>query len=235
MSMPRKAMQTLGFQACCLRCDAPDDAGLARCSSCIAHHRSIREVLAAAPTDDPLYQLAKELMAMAAAPHHYSHDDVHGAALNEQRRLAAGLVDEVAPMDDVDLAAMYEKQRQTSKRNVLQDVGNQNPWKDRPLLAEDAKTVAQNTWKLEGEAVDEHYGARTIPSQPIQQTDRSERPGEDTKLTDRVHAAASTSGMDEEAAEIFETLEFQERQAKRTALKEALQDVKELVDDDLEF
>jgi hypothetical protein len=41
--------------------------------------------------------------------------------------------------------------------------------------------------------------------------------------------------MDEEAAEIFGTLEFQERQAKRTALKEALQDVKELVDDDLEF
>ena len=86
-------MQELGFQACCLRCDAPDEAGTSRCSPCIQHHRSIREVIAAAPADDPLYQLAKELMAMAAEPHRYDHDEVHGASLLQQQRLAAALVD----------------------------------------------------------------------------------------------------------------------------------------------
>ena len=66
--------------------------------------------------------------------------------------------------------------------------------------------------------------------------DRSERIGEDTTLTDRVHAAAAAdSNLDPQAAEIFEELEFKQRQSKRKALKSAMDDVKELVDDDLEF
>ena len=69
-----------------LRC--PDVSGVARCSPCIQHHRNVREVLASAPPDDPLYQLAKEIMAMAAEPHRYDHDEVHGNALIEQQRLA---------------------------------------------------------------------------------------------------------------------------------------------------
>ena len=81
-------MQELGFQACCLRCDAPDEAGVSRCSTCIQHHRSVRETIAAAPPDEPLYQLARELMAMASEPHRYDHDEVHGSSLMEQQRLS---------------------------------------------------------------------------------------------------------------------------------------------------
>ena len=62
------------------------------------------------------------------------------------------------------------------------------------------------------------------------------RSGEDTTLTDRIHAAAATDqDLDEEAAEIFEVLEFKQRQSKREELKSAMKEVKELVDDDLEF
>ena len=43
MSMPRRAMKNMGLQACCLRCDEPDDAGSDRCKTCIGHHESIRE------------------------------------------------------------------------------------------------------------------------------------------------------------------------------------------------
>ena len=56
-----------------------------------------------------------------------------------------------------------------------------------------------------------------------------------TTLTDRVHAAVSSSGLDEEAAEIFEELEFKERQKKRAELDSAMKDIKDLVDDDLDF
>ena len=235
MSMPRKAMQELGFQACCLRCDAPDEAGAARCSPCIQHHRTIREVIAAAPADDPLYQLAKELMAMAAEPHRYDHDEVHGASLLEQQRLAGALVSAPAKPDGLAVSELFEQQRSTVKANALRDVGNQNPWKDAPLEAHEAQKVAETTWKLDGDE-GQHYGARTIPSQPIQRVDRSERIGEDTTLTDRVHAAAAAdSNLDPQAAEIFEELEFKQRQSKRKALKSAMDDVKELVDDDLEF
>ena len=99
-----KAMQELGFQACCLRCDAPDQPGVSRCGPCIQHHRAVRETLAAAPPDDPLYQLAKEIMAMAADPHRYDHDEVHGDSLIEQQRLAAALVGAPAPRTSDDIA-----------------------------------------------------------------------------------------------------------------------------------
>lgn len=234
MSMPRKAMQELGFQACCLRCDAPDKPGVARCTSCIQHHRAVREVVASAPPDDPLYQLAKEIMAMAAEPHRYDHDEVHGASLMEQQRLAATLVGSPAPRTTDDIVMVFEQQRAVEKVNAIRDVGNQNPWKDAPLQAEDAKKVGEETWLLHHE-VDEHYGARTIPSKPIAKVDRSERIGEDTELTDRVHAAASHSGLDKTSAKIFEDLEVKQRQSQRKELKDAVKDVNEMIDDDLEF
>lgn len=102
------------------------------------------------------------------------------------------------------------------------------------MQAADAKKVAEETWLLNPD-VDEHYGARTIPSKPIAKVDRSERIGEDTTLTDRVHAAASQTGMDEASAKIFEDLDFKQRQRRRQKMKDAMKDVKELVDDDLEF
>ena len=42
-------------------------------------------------------------------------------------------------------------------------------------------------------------------------------------------------GPDEEMSKIFEDIEFNRRQSERQALKSAMDDVKELVDDDLEF
>ena len=65
--------------------------------------------------------------------------------------------------------------------------------------------------------------------------DRSERIGEDTRLTDRVHAAAGQDGMEDDVAEIFGDIEFKQRQSKREDLKSAMKEVKDLVDDDLEF
>ena len=69
------------------------------------------EPLASAPPDDPLYQLAKEIMAMAAEPHRYDHDEVHGRALIEQQRLAGALVGERAKASSDDIEALFEQQR----------------------------------------------------------------------------------------------------------------------------
>ena len=41
--------------------------------------------------------------------------------------------------------------------------------------------------------------------------------------------------MDEASAKIFEDLDFKQRQRRRQKMKDAMKDVKELVDDDLEF
>ena len=44
--------------------------------------------------DTPVAKLARELMAMASAPHRYDHDEVHGEILRKQQRLAVGLMGE---------------------------------------------------------------------------------------------------------------------------------------------
>ena len=40
MSMPRRAMEQMGFSISCLTCDAPDVTGSSRCRSCIKAHES---------------------------------------------------------------------------------------------------------------------------------------------------------------------------------------------------
>ncbi len=229
-------MQELGFQACCVWCDAPDDASSKRCGPCIAHHRGVRETLAAGPPDDPLFQLSKEIMAMAADPHHYDHDEVHGPVLRELQRRAGSMVDAPLPSTTASINEVFQQQRRKKGVNVLQDIANQNPWKDQPLDAREAADIGAATWDLEGGEIDQHYGRRTIPSRPIDQVNRDERLGEDTELTDRVHAAAAQSeAIDEQVAEIFEAIEFKQRQDQRKELKKALDDVKKMIDDDLDF
>ena len=235
MSMPRKAMKELGFQACCLWCDAPDDAGAKRCGACITHHRTVRETIASSPPDDPLYQLAKEIMAFAAAPHRHDHDETHGSVLREQQRLAAGLSNPSPLPTSEQVGDLFAKQKSTQKESLIQQIGNKNPWKERPPSAEIARVLGEEAWSDDALVDDENYGARTVPSSPIQEVDRTERPGEDTNLTDRVLAAADVSAMDKDAAEIFEEIGFKRRQSEREDLKTTLKDIRKLVDDDLEF
>ncbi len=235
MSMPRKAMKELGFQACCLWCDAPDDAGAKRCGPCIGHHRVVRESIAASQPDDPLFQLAKEIMAFAAAPHRYDHDEVHGAVLREQQRRASGLSEPTPLPTSEQVGDLFAQQRTSSKESLIRQIGNKNPWKNKPPSAQVARILGQEAWEDEALRSDENYGARTVPSSPIERVDRTERSGEDTALTDRVQSAAEVSTMEDEVAEIFEEIEFNRRQTKRKELKTALKDIQELVDDDLEF
>ncbi len=123
--------------------------------------------------------------------------------------------------------------RQTKQQNVIQEIGNKNPWKDEVPERDVVQDVVRSVTPVE---VDLHaYGARTVPSRPIERIDRSDRVGEDTALMDRVHAAADQDGLDEDAAKIFEDIEFERRQKERKVLEGAMKDIKDMVDDDLEF
>ena len=175
-------------------------------------------------------------MAMAADPHHYDHDEVHGPVLRELQRRAGSMVDAPPRSTTTSIDEVFQQLKMKKKVNVLQDIANQNPWKDQPLDAQEAASVGEAMWNLGDGDIDEHYGRRTIPSRPIDAVNRDERLGEDTALTDRVHAAAAQSdAVDEQAAEIFEAIEFKQRQEQRKELKKALDDVKKMVDDDLDF
>jgi hypothetical protein len=221
MSMPRRAMKEMGFQACCLLCDASDEGAMDRCKSCIGHHRGVRDLLAKAPVDSSLYQFAKEILMMAAAPHRHDHDEVHGPALTHQQQLAAALTEEKPLPSSEDIVEVFQRQR---------------AGKDEGVVASDASTVESLNQAMFVDQVQmEQYGSRTVPSRKIEQVDRSDRSGEDTELTDRLEAATEAQTAPRELVDTVEERVFEERQKSREAWKSTLSDVKNLLDDELDF
>ncbi len=236
MSMPRRAMKELGLQACCLRCDEGDIVGSQRCKKCISHHRIVRETIASAPAEDQLFQFAKELVVMAASPHRHDHDEIHGPALIEQQRLAAALTTATPLPSSEEVGDLFAAQKNTQKANLIRDVANQNPWKDAAPGVEVANQIGLDAWSdAEAEASTANHGARTIPSKPIAKVDRSDRIGEDLELTDRLHAAADAQRVPVELAEEVENLGFEARQQARKDLKDAISELDEILDDDLDI
>ena len=234
MSMPRRAMKELGLQACCLRCDEGDIVGSQRCKKCISHHRIVRETIASAPAEDQLFQFAKELVVMAASPHRHDHDEIHGPALIEQQRLAAALTTATPLPSSEEVGDLFVAQKNTQKPNLIRDVANQNPWKDAAPGVEVANQIGLDAWSDdEAEASTANHGARTIPSKPIAKVDRSDRIGEDLELTDRLHAAADAQRVPVELVEEAENLGFEARQQARKDLKDAISELDEILDDDL--
>ena len=214
-------MKEMGFQACCLLCDAPDTAAEKRCKSCITHHRGVRDEIAKAPADDSLYQFAKEILMMAAAPHRHDHDDVHGPALTHQQRLAADLGERKPMPSSEEIVEVFERQR-ALKNDVFDAPNNQGIEQGNAAMYVDQTQLEQ-------------YGSRTVPSRSIDQVDRTDRVGEDTELTDRLEAATEAQAAPEELVEIVEEIVFEERQKNRAAWKDTLSDVKDLLDDDLDL
>jgi hypothetical protein len=236
MSMPRRAMKELGLQACCLRCDEADVGGSQRCKGCISHHRNVRELIAASASEDELFQFAKELVAMAASPHRHDHDEIHGEVLLEQQRLAAALITTTPLPTSEEVGDLFASQRNNEKSNIIRDVANQNPWKDDAPEVDVATKIGQEAWSdAEAEASIAHHGARTIPSKPIAKVDRSDRLGEDLQLSDRIHAAADAQNVPEELADDVEAIGFEARQRARKDLKDAISNLDEILDDDLDL
>ena len=230
MAMPRRAMKDLGFQACCLRCDAKDIAGSDRCRSCISHHKKVRDLIAKAPMSDELFQLARDLLAMAASPNRYDHDEEHGPTLIEQQRLANSMAESKPLPPSEEIGQLFASRAKVEKTNVVQSVGNQNPWKDE-LPPEEVLNHMVETLEME-ETV---HGARTIPSRPIAAVDRSDRLGEDRDMVDKIEAEKVAASAPDPLKEVVEAATIAQRKRDRADWKDARSEVSELLDDDLDL
>jgi len=230
MAMPRRAMKDLGFQACCLRCDAPDEVGTERCRSCITHHQRVRDDIAKAPQNDVLYQFARDLLAMAANPGRYDNDDVHGPTLLQQQRLANELSDPQEEVTSEDIEDIFALQASQEKSNIVQSIGNQNPWKDELPAEEVLNRMSESL-----EAEDRKDGARTIPSRPIPSVDRSDRIGEDREMSDKIAGGTAAAEVAEPLREVVEAATIEERVRSRENWDETISEVSELLDDDLDL
>ena len=118
--------------------------------------------------------------------------------------------------------------KKRNKMNVVQEVGNQNQWKDE-LPAEEI--LAQMVQGLE--AKERHDGARTVPSRPIKRADRSDRVGEDREMFDRIEGQKAASEAPEPLKEIVELATIAERKRERSGWEDLRSEISELLDDDL--
>ena len=232
MSMPRRAMQEMGFQACCLFCDARDTPGNPRCKTCISSHRKVRTRLLDSNFDTPVAKLARELMAMASAPHRYDHDEIHGDILRKQQRLAVGLMGEKKMVEIEDISKIFETQRQKVPSNLIQNIANNNPWKGEAPPAEVANFIGKEAWsEAELEEISNIETRRTVPSKEIAKVDRSDRLGEDHELVDRVTSRQISALGPEELEEIIEDSIIEKRVEKRDKMSKALDDILDLLED----
>lgn len=230
MSMPRRAMKDMGMQACCLRCDEPDQKGSSRCKKCIGHHMKIREEIAKASPDDPLYQFAKELLAMIVAPHRYDSDPIHGPALEEQQRLAAAYVPQGEEQTEQDVFDVFETQKGKTKTNIIQNVANKNKWKDQPPEPELARRIGEDAWK-DGEIdVKQYHSGRTVPSQDINPVDRSDRPGEDVEMVTKTNIDADFNDIDSDIIDIIKNEEIHQKKKKKLEWESMISDLDDLLD-----
>jgi len=222
-------MRDLGFQACCLLCDAGDEPGLKRCSTCIETHRGVRDKLAAAIPGDSLFQLAKDILEYSANPHRHDHDAIHGPALMEQQRLAALLSEDKPVMTGSEIEDVFKAQAAKSDVNPIRDISNKNPWKDKAPTSDVVKEINQ---QLSDDS--EYHGKRTIPSRKIATVDRSERPGEDHSITDQIAARKISEGLDEEYGELVKAVTMEERRRSREKWGDVVSAIDELIDENSE-
>ena len=223
-------MKDMGMQACCLRCDEPDQKGSSRCKKCIGHHMKIREEIVKAAPDDPLYQFAKELLAMIVAPHRFDTDPIHGPILEEQQRLAAAYVPQGEDQTEQDVFDVFEKQKGMTKTNIIQNVANKNKWKDQPPEPELARRIGEDVWKDDEIDVKQYHSGRTVPSQDINPVDRSDRPGEDVEMVTKTNIDVDFNDIDSEIIDIIKNEEIHQKKKKKGEWESMISDLDDLLD-----
>ena len=128
MSLPRRAMEQMGFSLCCLMCDAPDVAGSERCKICIKSHTRVRDRLTSGKARTKAQRLARELTTMLSNPLSHIDDAIHG----ESMQYYSKIVREHQQDPDNALRRETRSQRLSRKTSLIRQVANQNTWADRP-------------------------------------------------------------------------------------------------------
>ena len=128
------------------------------------------------------------------------------------------------------LSSVVSQTKAKKKRNIVQEVGNQNKWKNE-LPAEEILQIMAETLAPE----ERHDGQRTVPSRPIPSVDRSDRPGEDSEMVDRLEAERVASEAPKDLRRAVESATLDEKKKRRFDWEKISSEVSNLLDDDLDL
>ena len=127
MSMPRRAMEQMGFSICCLTCDAPDVTGSSRCRSCIAAHTRARDRMSGQATSKA-DRLSRELVTMLASPAKYIDDTEHGELMLHYVTLISQHQGTVSAKTQEEVEEMFRRQRRQKKASLLDKRRQKSSW-----------------------------------------------------------------------------------------------------------
>ena len=127
MSLPRRAMEQMGFAICCLFCDAPDVAGTERCKKCIAAHTRSRDRLSGQATTKA-DRLSRELVTMLASPASYIDDPEHGELMLHYVTLISEHQGTVSAKTQEEIEEMFERQRRQKTTSLIDRRRKKSSW-----------------------------------------------------------------------------------------------------------
>ena len=132
MSLPRRAMEQMGFSVCCLLCDAPDLPGSERCKTCISSHAKTREKLSLGKANTKSQRLARELIQMISNPSAFIADNIHGQWMKNYSDLINAHQGKPQNKTQDQISAQFERDRNKNKKSLISQVANQNKWSEKP-------------------------------------------------------------------------------------------------------
>ena len=127
MSMPRRAMEQMGFSICCLSCDAPDVAGTNRCRTCIASHTRARDRMSGQAISKA-DRLSRELVTMLASPASYIDDTEQGELMLHYVTLISEHQGEVSANTQEQIEEMFERQRRQKSTSLIHERRKKSSW-----------------------------------------------------------------------------------------------------------
>ncbi len=132
MSLPRRAMEQMGFSVCCLLCDAPDLSGTERCRNCISAHAKTREKLSLDIANTKSQRLVRELIQMISNPSAFIDDDIHGQWMRKYSDLINAHQGKSPNKTQDQILAQFERDRNKDTKSLISQVANQNKWSENP-------------------------------------------------------------------------------------------------------
>tara|TARA_B110000444_G_scaffold50104_1_gene46047 strand:- start:2380 stop:2985 length:606 start_codon:yes stop_codon:yes gene_type:complete len=124
MSLPRRAMEQMGFAICCLSCDAPDIAGSQRCKSCISSHVKVRDKISSGPATTKADRLSREFVTMLANPSDFIENSEHSETMVYYKSLIDIHQGTSQPKTAEEVQQRFEAQRQKKERSLIRDVAS---------------------------------------------------------------------------------------------------------------
>ena len=140
MSMPRRAMEQMGFSICCLTCDAPDVTGTQRCRSCISSHTRARDRMSGQAISKA-DRLSRELVTMLASPAKYIDDTEHGELMLHYVTLISQHQGTVSASTQEEIEEMFDRQRRQKTTSLIDRRRKKSSWWGNKLEPEEMEEL----------------------------------------------------------------------------------------------